>query len=368
MKKELLIATTDINGKPIGLSWYNYLVRFGIGAGAVINILYSFAYLTGAIYASETNGQVTAEDVYAYYGSALQVMNIIYGLFLIGFGAFALIVREKLSNYEHDALKFIYTYFFLPVGVLFIYYVLEAIVISQFITLNAALSLILGLTMAFINIKYFKKRAHLFFDKTTIQRKSQTTAPITSIHQSLKKTTPFPPKNNIDNVGNYGIIETELTKGFVENARKIIKQQIAKVTNENDLVRKTDLMKLILGYVNREFTDAKGPKTDLIVCAYYQIAFDEIVKLCGGMNDLIFNYAVSKMSDTTNKDIHKYSQMLVKIQSIIDDAIITCKSHNSFHGYLKQLKTQVFNELNSYIDDATDWNKLSPKKESRIES
>ena len=67
-------------------------------------------------------------------------------------------------------------------------------------------------------------------------------------------------------------------------------------------------MKVIFRYVNQEFTYAEGPKTDLIVCAYYQIAFDEIVKLCGDTNDLIYNYAVSKMSGTISKDIHKYSQ------------------------------------------------------------
>lgn len=184
-----------------------------------------------------------------------------------------------------------------------------------------------------------------------------------------KKTTPATPSpKNANRVGNYEIIATELAKDFTENARKIIQQIIEKVMAENNLVRKTDLMKVILGYVSQEFANAKGPKTDLIVCAYYQIAFDEIITLCGDMNDLIFNYAISQMSGTISKDIHKYSQMLVRIQLIIDDAITACKSHNSFHGYLKQLKAQVFNELNSYIDDATDWNKLSQKEESRIES
>lgn len=161
-----------------------------------------------------------------------------------------------------------------------------------------------------------------------------------------------------DKVGNYAIISNALASGFTDNARKIIKEQITKAVAEYGLTRKTDLMKVVFGYVSQKFSNAQGPKTDLVVSAYYQIAFDEIVARCGDMNDLIFSYSVSKVSGTINKDIHRYLQMMVKIQMIIDEAIASSQNCNTFRGYSKQLQKKVLTELNSYIDDATDWNKL----------
>lgn len=166
------------------------------------------------------------------------------------------------------------------------------------------------------------------------------------------------PAPTTDKVGNYGIISNALASGFTDNVRKIIKEQIAKAVAEYGLTRKTDLMKVVFGYVSQEFANAQGPKTDLVVSAYYQIAFDEIVARCGDMNDLIFSYSVSKVSGTISKDIHRYLQMMVKIQMIIDEAIVSSQNCDAFRGYSKQLQTKVLTELNSYIDDATDWNKL----------
>ena len=50
--------------------------------------------------------------------------------------------------------------------------------------------------------------------------------------------------------------------------------------------------------------------------------------------------------------------MMVKVQMIIDEAIASSQNCDAFHGYSKQLQTKVLAELNAYIDDATDWNKL----------
>lgn len=172
---------------------------------------------------------------------------------------------------------------------------------------------------------------------------------------------PAPPSvatESTDIIGNYAIIQTKLASGFTENARNIIKQQIKKITTEHKLTRKIDMMKLVFGYISQELVNAKGPQADLVVCAYYQIAFDEIVSRCGDMNDFIFECAALKVTGANDNNPHKYMQMLIRIQSIIDDAMLSCKNSAVFQGYSTQLRTQVFNELNAYIDDTTDWNKL----------
>ncbi len=161
-----------------------------------------------------------------------------------------------------------------------------------------------------------------------------------------------------DKESNYEVINSTLASGFADNARKIIREQITKAITEYGLTRKTDLMKVVFGYVSREFSNAKGLKTDLVVSAYYQIAFDEIVAQCGDMDELIFSYSASKVSGVISKDIHRYVQMMVKIQMIIDDAIVSNQACDIYRGESMQLQTKVFNELNSYIDDTTDRNKL----------
>ena len=76
------------------------------------------------------------------------------------------------------------------------------------------------------------------------------------------------------------------------------------------------------------------------------------------LNDLLINYSLSKMSGTASQDIHRYLQMIVNIQMMIDGAIATSKDCTAFYGCSEQLKDNVFEELNTYIDDATEWNKL----------
>ena len=161
-----------------------------------------------------------------------------------------------------------------------------------------------------------------------------------------------------DKIGNYGIIMSQLPDNFVENARQMMKQQITKAINEHSLARKTDLMKLVLGHVSREFDAAKGSKTDLVVCAYYQIAFDEMMAYCGDANDLLLHYSAFKATGFIERNIHKYLQMIVRIQLLLDNAIAASKNCDGYKGDSKILQEKVFRELNAYMDDKTDWNKI----------
>ena len=67
------------------MAWYKFLIYFSLIAGAVINIIYSFTYISGGIYYVQTDGKLSAEQVYSSYGISLQVIDILYGFFLIAF-------------------------------------------------------------------------------------------------------------------------------------------------------------------------------------------------------------------------------------------------------------------------------------------
>jgi len=159
-------ATNNTNGQPLGMAWYKFLIYFSLIAGAIINLIYSFNYISGGIYFVETNGEVSAEQVYAYYGTGLQVVDVFYGFFLIAFAILAFVVRHKLANYEPDSLKFVKIFYSLSAGVPFLYAILVAAITGQSLAVQAVTSAIVGLVFLLLNIKYFNKRAHLFVDKT----------------------------------------------------------------------------------------------------------------------------------------------------------------------------------------------------------
>ena len=170
-------APNNTNGQPLGMAWYKFLIYFALIAGAIINLIYSFNYISGGIYFVETNGEVSAEQVYSYYGTGLQVVDVFYGFFLIAFAILAFVVRHKLANYDSDSLKFVKIFYSLSAGVPFLYAILVATITGQSLAVQAVTSAIVGFVFLLLNIKYFKKRAHLFADKTVITQPSVQSKP-----------------------------------------------------------------------------------------------------------------------------------------------------------------------------------------------
>ena len=171
-------ASDTVNERPLGMAWHKFLIYFLLIASAIINSIYSFGYISGNIYLVETNGVVSAEQVYAYYGIGLQAVDMVYGLFLIAFAILAFVVRHKLANYKSDSLKFIKIFYSLSVGIPFLYSIFVAAITRQALAVQSVIYAIVGLVFLILNIKYFKKRAHLFVDQTvstqpSIQYRSQ---------------------------------------------------------------------------------------------------------------------------------------------------------------------------------------------------
>ena len=156
--------------KPLGMKWYKFLIYFALFAGAFVNFIYGINYISGGIYAVETNGLVTADTVYKLYGVGLQVVDILYGLFLLAFAVFGLVLRNQLAKYKPDAPHFVRIFYSISAGAPFLYSVIVALITSQPLGIEAMLSLIVGLIFTLWNVEYFKKRAHLFTDNPTIMQ------------------------------------------------------------------------------------------------------------------------------------------------------------------------------------------------------
>ncbi len=183
---------------PLGMAWYKFLIYFALIAGAIINILYGFNYISGGIYFVETNGEVSAEQVYAFYGAGLQVVDILYGVFLLAFAILAFVLRHKLAHYEPDAPKFVKIFYSISAGAPFLYSIIVSVITGQSLAINAIVTLIVGLVFLFANVKYFNKRAHLFVDRTDFATNTVQPRPVPIITKpnvsTVQTTSTEPPK------------------------------------------------------------------------------------------------------------------------------------------------------------------------------
>jgi hypothetical protein len=80
----------------LGCKWYNFLVRFGIWAGAAINLVLGVLYLCSIPYLG------ASKAVYADY-PALQNTDFIYGLYRVIFGVFLLYAGWAMLKRKYEA-------------------------------------------------------------------------------------------------------------------------------------------------------------------------------------------------------------------------------------------------------------------------
>ncbi|MBE6701026.1 MAG: zinc ribbon domain-containing protein [Ruminococcaceae bacterium] len=174
--------------KPLGMAWYKFLVNFSLIAGAIINIIFGLNYISGGIYLVQTNGEVSAKEVYAYYGTGVKNVDVLYGFLLIAIAILAFTLRYKLANYKPDALKFVQIFYWSSALVPFLYEGVIGIIAEQTISKTSIISLFIGLILLFINIIYFDKRSHLFVDKEISEVKPVQTSSLNSINNANSST------------------------------------------------------------------------------------------------------------------------------------------------------------------------------------
>lgn len=146
------------------MKWFKFLIYFALFFGAFIEFVFGMNYIMGTIYFSQTNGQVTAEMVYAMYGTPLKIWDVLYGLIMLGTAAFSIITRFKLAKFKQNAPKFLYILYIAGAALGLVYNIgvalitgAEGIFNSSFIT-----SIIFTGIIVFANYKYFSKREELF--------------------------------------------------------------------------------------------------------------------------------------------------------------------------------------------------------------
>jgi hypothetical protein len=177
-------VTNSKKEKELGMAWYNFLVYFGLFAGSIINLIYGFVYITGGIYEVQSNGDITADIVYEYYGKILQSIDVVYGLSLFALAVIGLIVRQKLRHFQPDTIRFITVFYAFGFGAGIIYSCLVLLISGTAIGVGQIGTWIVYLIVLIANIKYFNNRAHLFISSNDLHSQEENTLKKSSLAYS----------------------------------------------------------------------------------------------------------------------------------------------------------------------------------------
>ncbi|MBE6571452.1 MAG: zinc ribbon domain-containing protein [Ruminococcaceae bacterium] len=141
------------------MKWFKFLIYFGLFAGAVVNIVQGFLYLTGTIY-DMTSGEGMSELVYSVFGG-LKAVDIIFGIVLIALGIFGIYTRFRLSGYKSNAPTCVYILYGAVAATGLIYTIVVSSMLGEFIA-DSVTSIVVSAIMISLNCIYFGKRKSLF--------------------------------------------------------------------------------------------------------------------------------------------------------------------------------------------------------------
>ena len=138
------------------MNWYKFLIYVALFLGAIANVFTGFQMLTGGHYEGMSSW------VYLYYPS-LKTLDMVIGIASIGLAVFAIVVRQKLANYQSDGPKMLMILYVGSVLISVIYLIMVMGIVGGDIDSSTMIpSLAVSVVMIIVNKIYFDKRQHLF--------------------------------------------------------------------------------------------------------------------------------------------------------------------------------------------------------------
>ena len=156
--KELKCETIpeDRSEKSFGLGWHKFMINFSLFAAALLNLCQGAQTIVGANYGD------MAEQVYSYY-DGLKHVDILYGCALIAMSVFCVYTRFQLAAFKRGAPRLLTILYSCVILLSLLYLALFDSVTGISMMDSSVISNLAGsVTMAVINILYYKKRASLF--------------------------------------------------------------------------------------------------------------------------------------------------------------------------------------------------------------
>ena len=156
--KELVceIIPEERSKKTFGLGWHKFMIYFSLFAGAILNLSQGVQLIAGVQYGD------LAEQVYNYY-RGLKSVDVLYGCSLIVVAAFFVYTRFRLAAFKRGAPKLLTILYSCTILLTLLYLALVDSITGISMMDTSVISSIVGsVTMAVINVLYYKRRANLF--------------------------------------------------------------------------------------------------------------------------------------------------------------------------------------------------------------
>lgn len=146
------------------MNWFKFLIYFSLFAGAVLNVVNGINYISGGVYFVQTQGAVTADQVYEYYGMALKVVDVIMGIACLGVAGLMIVTRFKLAGFKTEAPSYVYFMCGALIAVDLVYSVIGGAITATMGETIASLipTFAVKVVLLICNIKYFDRRKTLF--------------------------------------------------------------------------------------------------------------------------------------------------------------------------------------------------------------
>ncbi len=145
------------------MKWHKFLIYFSLWASAVLNVLNSFMYFTGAMYGSDWQ----IESVYSYF-SGLKTIDMLFGVVMIAVAAFTIVTRFALAGYKASGPRLLSGLYLVNAIAGIVYLIVASVVtgisLGELVDSSTITSLITSIAMVFINKSYYDKRAKLFIN------------------------------------------------------------------------------------------------------------------------------------------------------------------------------------------------------------
>lgn len=146
------------------MRWYKFLIYFALFAGAVLNTFSAFTYLAGMAYVDELGNNVTSLQYEAY--PLLQLIDIVYGILLLGVAAFGIYTRFALALYKKSGPMTLFVFYGVSAGISLLREIACAILVGNIgdpLTIASfAITVLANVILIVLNNIYFEKRSHLF--------------------------------------------------------------------------------------------------------------------------------------------------------------------------------------------------------------
>lgn len=147
----------------LSMKWFKFLIYFGLWAGAILNIVLNGVVMLNGLHYGDAE---TAKLVYAMFED-LKSLDTLCGVFAIAVGVFGIYTRFQLAGFKKKGPMLLTLVYAGAIAFNLIYIigcnsVLPEYILSEMDYSSIYSNTVTSAVMIFVNIAYFKKRAHLF--------------------------------------------------------------------------------------------------------------------------------------------------------------------------------------------------------------